>query len=91
MSELERLVNQLLLVDAILAMVGLAIVIFVLWCLYVYVASKRDWLEEDIKIRRSEKIHNLARAEQIRLESLALKDRLEKSGIKDKAIDVEKV
>ncbi|MFC3282853.1 hypothetical protein [Litchfieldella rifensis] len=54
---------------------------FFMWCSYVYVTSRCDWFEEDVRIRNAEKSYNLARAEQIRLESLALNDRLEKGGI----------
>ncbi|WP_125925560.1 hypothetical protein [Halomonas aestuarii] len=84
MRSFEYYMNQWLFFEAIGAVIGLVIVIFFMWCFYIYVTSRREWFEEDVKIRRAEVSYNLARAEQIRLESLALKDRLEKSGINTK-------
>lgn len=63
------------------AIVGTAIVIFFMWCFYVYVTSRRDWFESDIRIRNAEKSYNLVKAKQVRLECLLLKDKLEKSGV----------
>lgn len=80
-SNMERLIEQIAFFNGMMLLAGLGFFIFVLWCLYVYVTSRRDWFEEDIRIREAEKRYNLAKAEQIRLECIALKDRLEKSGI----------
>lgn len=73
--------SQTIIVIFLLAMAGVAT-----WCYYVYVTSKREWYEEDVKIRRAEVSYNLARAEQVRMETLALKDRLEKSGVETKSM-----
>lgn len=81
MASFEYYMNQWIFMQTVGAIVGLAIVIFFMWCFYVYVTSRRDWFEEDIRIRNAEKSHNIARAEQIRLENVALKDKLEKAGV----------
>lgn len=82
--ELNYLQEQAAFLNGVLALMFLFFIVFLCWCAHVYVTSKRDWFEEDIKIRNSERSYNLARAEQIRLESLALRDRLEKSGVDTK-------
>lgn len=79
--ELDRMYNQWVLWEAMTALLGLAFACFCVWALYVYVTSRREWFEEDIRIREAERNFNSAKAEQIRLECLALKDRLTKSGI----------
>lgn len=84
MRSFDYYYNQWIFLELAGAMIGLVVVIFFMWCFYVYVTSRRDWFEEDVKIRRAEVSYNLAKAEQIRLECLALKDRLEKSGINTK-------
>ena len=85
MRSVEHYMNQWLLYEAIGAVIFLVIVIFFMWCFYVYVTSRREWFEEDVRIRNAEKSYNLARAEQVRLESLALKDKLIKTGIDTKS------
>lgn len=82
MRELQELYNTIFYYELLAGLLILAFIIFFGWCSYVYVTSRRDWFEEDVKIRNSERAYNLARAEQVRLESLALKDRLDKNGIK---------
>ncbi|MEQ6888757.1 hypothetical protein ABE957_08755 [Halomonas sp. CS7] len=84
MRELQEFYNAMFYFELMAGALILAFFIFFGWCSYVYVISRRDWFEEDVKIRSAEKSYNLAKAEQIRLESLALKDRLEKNGIDTK-------
>lgn len=88
MNELEYYLNQWLLIQFVIGAVSLGIAFFVLWLFYVYVTSRRDWFEEDIRVSRAEASYNLARAEQVRLETVALKDRLEKNGVEDKSVPI---
>ncbi|MDR5865283.1 hypothetical protein [Halomonas koreensis] len=81
MREIEGFLTTWFYIELAAGTFILGFLAFIGWCFYVYVTSRRDWFEEDVRIRNAEKSYNLARAEQVRLESLALKDRLEKGGI----------
>ena len=89
--EIDLFFERWLFIEALAGFIFLAIMIFWSWLLYVYVNSKKYWLEDDVRIREAEKRHNLAKAEQIRLESLALKNKLESNGIdtKDREFTIE--
>lgn len=81
MRELQEFYNAMFYFELMAGALILAFFVFFGWCSYVYVTSRRDWFEEDVRIRNAEKSYNLAKAEQIRLETLALKDKLNKSGV----------
>lgn len=84
MGNVEGFLTTWFYIEVVVGAFFLGLLSFLAWCFYIHVTSKRDWHEQDIRIRNAEKSYNLAKAEQIRLESLALKDRLEKSGIDTK-------
>lgn len=81
MREFNNALNALIAWEMLVTLVSLAFMIFFMWLFYVYVTSRREWFENDIHIRNGERSYHLARAEQIRLESLALKSRLSSNGI----------
>lgn len=87
MRSFDYYYNQWMFLELVGAVIGLLVIIFFMWCFYVYVTSRREWFEEDVRIRRAEASYNMARSEQIRLECLALKDRLEKIGIQTRKDD----
>lgn len=82
MRELQELYSAMFYFEVLAGALILAFFIFFGWCSYVYVTSRRDWFEEDVRIRSAEKSFNLARAEQVKLESVALKEKLKQAGVK---------
>lgn len=88
MRELQQFYSAMFYFELLVGFLILAFFIFFGWCSYVYVTSRREWFEEDVRIRNAEKSHSLAKAEQVRLECLALKDRLEKNGVDTKRKEI---
>lgn len=80
-TEIDRMIDQWIMIQAILLLISIGIMCFFIWAIYVYVTSRRDWFEDDIQTRQAQSVLNYRKAEQIRLECLALEDRLKKQGI----------
>lgn len=82
MKSIEQTLNSWMLIELFVFLIGFSISLFCVWLLYIYVTSKRDWLEEDIRIREAERVLSLARAEQIKVETASLKHTLNEKGVR---------